>query len=286
MIEQFRNYLLNEKNLQETSLPEYIRPVKLLLEKCPDFQSITKYEQVRALLLSFAAEHRWSKRTLYKYTMGTQEFFKFLTLFSHSEINPIPFIPFRKPPEPEPEFFDPKEIDQIIYDPHLSLRDMVIVRLLAETGIRRDECRNINIKDVDFRTRNILINGKGSRLRYVPFSRDALRLMKFYLVCTKKQGYTGEALFYGQVIGHGAGGRISRSALNKKMSRLSAKKGFRIHPHKFRHSVGGRMIGEQEAPETVVQKILGHANLNMTAKYTHYKPKQLQKFHDQFAKTL
>ena len=42
----------------------------------------------------------------------------------------------------------------------------------------------------------------------------------------------------------------------------------RVTPHQFRHTVGTRMIN-QGVPQHVIQKILGHASPQMTARYAH-----------------
>ena len=63
-----------------------------------------------------------------------------------------------------------------------SLRDRVIIKILARTGIRRGELRDLEIRDVDFDKRRIYIrSGKGDKSRTVPIDTDSLQDIKFYI---------------------------------------------------------------------------------------------------------
>lgn len=48
-----------------------------------------------------------------------------------------------------------------------SKRDLAIITLLSQTGIRESELTHIQLNDIDFNARTILIKGKGNKVRLV-----------------------------------------------------------------------------------------------------------------------
>ncbi len=52
-------------------------------------------------------------------------------------------------------------------------RDMAIIRLLMDAGLRRPELAGPTLEDVDFGTNTVTVMGKGGRVRMVPFGRNA-----------------------------------------------------------------------------------------------------------------
>ena len=60
-------------------------------------------------------------------------------------------------------------------------REKVILEILYGSGIRVSELVNIKIKDIDFSNKTILIFGKGSKERIVPFGDYALDAINMYM---------------------------------------------------------------------------------------------------------
>ena len=85
------------------------------------------------------------------------------------------------------------EINQIIAAAK-NLKESVILKILARTGMRRFELSNLKIKDVDFERKRIFIEkGKGAtqkdpRSRAVPIDDDTLQSIKFY-IGSRKTGF-------------------------------------------------------------------------------------------------
>ncbi len=63
-------------------------------------------------------------------------------------------------------------------------RDLAIIRLLLDSGIRRAECAGLSVTDVDFEHNVVLVLGKGRRHRACPFGKKtALALDRYLRVC-------------------------------------------------------------------------------------------------------
>ncbi len=60
--------------------------------------------------------------------------------------------------------------------------------------------------------------------------------------------------------------RIKRQTYNKFLDKMSRDLGFKIHPHKFRHTVAIKMI-QNGVPLNHIQKTLGHSSILTTSVY-------------------
>ena len=78
------------------------------------------------------------------------------------------------------------EISRII-DAAEIVRDKVIIKILARTGMRRAELGDLTVEDVDFYRRRLYIrNGKGGKSRTVPVDPDTLNDIRVYLLQEKQ----------------------------------------------------------------------------------------------------
>jgi integrase len=143
-----------------------------------------------------------------------------------------------------------------------SLRDRVIIKIMARTGMRRGELRDIEIRDVDFEKRRIYIrSGKGSKSRTVPVDTDTLQDIKFYMGDRNQ----------GKLIISNKQDTISLKQINEICAKCGRIAGVRhpnpgksdITPHLFRHSFA-RMMLEKGMRMEEVQKVLGHASIKTT----------------------
>ena len=57
--------------------------------------------------------------------------------------------------------------------------------------------------------------------------------------------------------------------------------GIPATPHSFRHAMASAMLNN-DAPITLIQDLLGHANVSTTQIYTHLTDPQLKQVHDRF----
>ena len=141
-------------------------------------------------------------------------------------------------------------------------------RLLYQTamlsGLRAGDITNLNVEDVDFEARMVLLKeGKFSKDRVVPVSKVAAAFLKIYLEARRRKT---NILFTGP-----RGSRTSVSAINtrcKKWMKESGvyKKGF--CSHSIRHSTAVHLLSHG-ADLRYVQELLGHESIETTVTYTH-----------------
>src|SRR5581483_7989992 len=111
----------------------------------------------------------------------------FVWLLEESEITASPMARIKPPqvPEEPPEVLSDDELRRLLktcdgkdFD---SRRDMAILRLLIDTGLRRAELAGLKVADVDFDLNIAAVVGKGSRPRAVPFGRKTAVALDRYL---------------------------------------------------------------------------------------------------------
>ncbi len=150
-----------------------------------------------------------------------------------------------------------------------NLKESLVLKLLARTGMRRFELTNLKAKDVDFERKRIFISkGKGAtdkdpKSRSVPIDDDTLQTIKFYLDGRKtdfliqSNKKTSDGISLSQI------NRIVANAAKKANIKNPDPKLKNLNPHIFRHSFS-RLSLAAGIPFNMVQRIAGHADARTT----------------------
>jgi integrase/recombinase XerD len=150
----------------------------------------------------------------------------------------------------------------------LALRDRALLELLYACGARISEAVGLDVDDLDLDTESVLLRGKGSKERVVPFGSMARDAVEAYLARGRPAlaaGGTGlPALFL-----NARGGRLSRQSAWAVLVRAAERAGVsaEVSPHTLRHSFATHLI-DGGADVRVVQELLGHASVTTTQVYT------------------
>ena len=150
-----------------------------------------------------------------------------------------------------------------------NLKESVILKILARTGMRRFELANLKVKDLDFGRKRIFIaKGKGAnekdpKSRAVPIDDDTLQSIKFF-IGSRKSGF----LIQSNNKRHEG---MSLSQINRIIANCAVRAGItnpnpklkNMNPHIFRHSFS-RLSLAAGIPFNMVQRIAGHADARTT----------------------
>ena len=160
-------------------------------------------------------------------------------------------------------------------DAAASERDKLIVRLLADTGIRLSELLGLRTGDLlegEGKHAFLKIRGKGDKERLVPLAPAlARRLRRFAEKTRKETNYERIFISMRRRPGSGECRPITPSGLSQLIHILAETAAItkRVHPHLFQHSFATQMLRKGMNP-LVFQQILGHADLTMITKtYSH-----------------
>lgn len=164
------------------------------------------------------------------------------------------------------------------------LRDRAILETLFSTGLRVAELCALNRDQIkiDQKTKDleIVIIGKGSKIRTVYFSQRAVYWLKKYL---DKRSDLDNALFINYWRAAKKGNidrRLSVKSVDEIMKKYVKIAGLPSisTPHTLRHSFATNLLAKG-VDLRLVQEFLGHRNIATTQIYTHVTKKQLRDIH-------
>lgn len=189
-------------------------------------------------------------------------FFLFLEGEESIEKNPIRSIRKIKVDEKIKLPFTDIEVEEL-KNACTNVRNRAIIEILLSSGIRCSELVNLKVADLDTSTLQLkIIAGKGNKDRIVFISKVANKYLQEYL---RDRKLDSEYLFT-----HSKGsddGKLTENAIGKIINSLGKRAGVKkAHPHRFRRTFATNCI-KRGMPLQELQKLLGHANINVTMKY-------------------
>ncbi|MCK4540012.1 tyrosine-type recombinase/integrase [Candidatus Parcubacteria bacterium] len=138
----------------------------------------------------------------------------------------------------------------------------LVVQILYSTGLRISELRNLEINDIDFNRKCVLVkNGKGKKDRITVISQVVLKNIEKYLLEYKPIKYLFESFEIAK--------KMNVRGMQKVVTDLAKKAGIKknVSPHSLRHSFATHLL-ENNVNLRYIQSLLGHARLETTQIYT------------------
>ena len=166
--------------------------------------------------------------------------------------------------------FDLAKMDNSI----IGVRDLLVLELLATTGMRRAEICEIKIGDIQLKQGVYAINivGKGNKERIIVASNEVMGIINKYM---NMRGITmkdkDEYLLVSHANRKSGSGKVSTNMIYrivKHYAELADIDPDTISPHTLRHTFATQCIG-MGTPIQDVQQLMGHASINTTELYNH-----------------
>lgn len=226
------------------------------------------------------------RKTQNYYLIALRAFLKYL---AKREVRSLPAerIELAKMPDHALDLITPAELGRLLSAPKgndlMALRDRAILETLFSTGLRVSELCALN-RDIDLRSDELSVRGKGGKIRLVFFSDAAKKAIKEYLSARKDMD---DALFISfnrrKKNDSKASLGLDRRSVERIVKHYAIKAGVskKVTPHTLRHSFATDLLGNG-ADLRSVQMLLGHANIATTQIYTHVTDKQLRDAHKKF----
>jgi integrase len=155
----------------------------------------------------------------------------------------------------------PAEVKKLIITTN-NFRDRCIVKTLFWLGLRRNELRGLDVRDIDFERKRVKVRGKGDKVRIVPIIDDELMSDLKHLI-----GPHGE----GPVFLSNQGKAVSIRLVNHIIEKIGQTSNIEnphpgrkhLNPHIFRHSIA-RYLKSKGFSAEWIQNFLGHESYKTT----------------------
>ena len=271
----FERHLVVEKELAALTVRNYKTDLSPLFEymrmrKVVDLKALDRYD-LRGYL-AWLVELGYAKSSVVRKLSALRSFLRWLLREKLVDDDPLPRRGIMRRESRLPRFLSQDEAARLMNAPdtseRLGIRDRALLETLYAGGLRVSEITGLDVGDVNLKTMELRVTGKGYKQRVVLIGNAAKDFLALYLGQIRPLLANREsngALFLNRY-----GSRLSQRSIQDKVRRYSAKVGLRsgIHPHTLRHSFATHLL-DGGADLRVVQELLGHASPATTQVYTH-----------------
>lgn len=228
-----------------------------------------------------------SPATVQGYVRTLKAFFSWLTREGYLDSNVMDGIPVPKAPSKVVNTFSAEQVSRLIEMCHQSdgceYRNLAIILLFLDSGLRVSELIGIRIEDLDLTEGCVVIRrAKGSKERVVPVGSLVQKILWKYITFFRPKPLTQKIdnLFLTE---HGLS--LTKSGVQQMIRRFGRQadiSGVRCSPHTFRHTFSKNYL-LRGGDVFSLQKILGHSSLASVRMYLNLFAVDIKKQHQRFS---
>lgn len=272
MLDRFEKYLIEEK-LSDNTIKSYLKDIELFLQFFKDHYGedivklnhieITEYiKELKSLNFTATSINR-KLAALSRYN----QFLIDIEIQTDMVISKRDYIKIQAKltaPYAPPK----KDVLKIRLSAKDNKRDLAILTLFAYSGIRESELTTIELKDLNFDARTILIKGKGNKVREVFITDTIYNVLLDYIEERKREGTydKNKYLFIGrQKIENNK--PLHRTTINAIVKKYSSLTNIYMHPHLFRDFFCTESYKARGLSLMQIAYLAGHSSINTTMKY-------------------
>jgi len=256
---------LRLKNFSDGTIKVYVHAVEKFakfLGRSPDESTA---EDVRAFLI-----HELDRGLSRSYCVIQQNALRHLYLDTLGRTDGLQAIPRPKRERRLPVVLSREEV-QRLFAVTGNLKHKALLMVAYDAGLRLSEILNLRSEDIDSQRMVIRVRqGKGKKDRYGRLSAGLLELLREYWREYRPESFLFPGAHPNKRYDIATPGHI----LKKLCRKASITK--RVSMHTLRHSFATHLL-EAGTNLRVIQRLLGHANIQTTCLYTHLSIKELRK---------
>lgn len=290
-VDRFLIHLRLSRGVSEHTLRGYLADlqgfVKVVLEKEPLLLEEIAKRMIRRYL-AHLHEQKASVRTVLRRLSALRSFYKFAMREKLVNENPMEEIDSPKREKKLPVSIEYSQIQHLFEQPdistYLGMRDRAIMELMYSSGLRLSEIVGLNKRDLDIKSLQLNIFGKGKKQRIAPITKTAADWIWKYLqhperrldFADHKAEADPAAIFLNRW-----GRRISARSVDRNFAAYLTASGLSEHitPHTIRHTIATHWL-EHGMDLKTIQILLGHASLATTTIYTHVSSRLKREVYD------
>ncbi len=300
IIREYMVYIQTIKGRSKSTADIYYRDIRAFFRylKCYKFGTISQDEietadisdltlsQVKSVTLMDAYgymvycknECNNNAKTQARKTTSIKQYYRYLANRAHKiETSPLEELDPPKIGKSLPKYLTLEQSKRVLdsVDGPFKERNYAIVTLFLNCGLRLAELCSLNLRDINFTDKIVVVTGKGNKQRQIFLNNACVVAIKDYIEVRKPSKPDEKALFVSK-----RGTRISRRMVEQIITDLLNRSdlgGMGLSTHKLRHTAATLMHQYGKVDIRVLQEILGHENLGTTEIYTHLSNEQIQK---------
>jgi len=283
LIEKYISYISGERGLAKNSIESYKRDLYQFLEFVQEAMGIKDIENIRRAdireYVSALIQYGFSKKSVERKLSALRGFFKYLKRIQVISSNPVLGIQNPKEERYLPMVIPEKRINEMldnwIPENIMEARDKSIIELMYSSGLRASEVISLKWENLDLKTMELRVRGKGGKERIVPLGKRAREALEVYVNFLGDKLNKSNFIFLNRF-----GKKLSRKGLwliiKKRFETMALMYG--VHPHTLRHSFATHLLNHG-ADLRSIQELLGHASLATTSIYTNLSIQSLQEIY-------
>jgi integrase/recombinase XerD len=257
---------LQLRNYADFTIERYLDAVQKFAEFFGKSPQRLGPEQVRKFLLHLVQERKVAPSTVQIYRAAL----KFLYVKTLHQPWFDERIPRARKRQRLPAVLSAEEITRIL-DHTANLKHWVRIATFYATGLRCNELRNLKSDDIDSQRMVIHVRaGKGGVPRDIGLSPALLERLRVYWRRSKPKDWLFPSKMRPQQ-------PMQRKSIRVACSTAGRRAGIDkpVTPHVFRHSFATHML-EADADLRTIQVLLGHADIQTTARYLRVSTRRMQ----------
>lgn len=295
-IEKYLEHLEIEKGVSKRTLQNYEHYLT-------DFLQFSKLHSPTAIDPKVVRRYRLSlsrriwrggqplkRATQNYYLIALRGLLRYLSRKEGLDVMPADLIELPKEEEAPVKVLQSDSLEKLLQTPDAKSvkgkRDRAILELLFSTGMRVSELVSLNCKDVNLKTREIAVVGKGGKVRVV-FVSDSAAFAVVEYIGTREDEWEPLFIRYAgkktQLSKDGEDLRLTARSIQRMVKKYALKAGLIVTPtpHTLRHTFATELL-QAGADIRSVQEMLGHKDISTTQIYTHITNPQLKKVHRKY----
>ena len=271
----FEDYILLERGQSRNTAGAYRRGLELWRVYCEGAE-LDPMQVTQASLSTFIASLKDAGRassSIQLIASGLRSWVRYRVL--NGELPPDTWIPVlpakvKKLPQILTEGEIQRLLDACAGENYYDCRDLTALSVLANCGVRASELCGLKTSSLNLDDKSMLVLGKGSKERLVPFADDMKRQFVLYLQKRHEflDGDASEKMLFLSSRREPLN-RVDLWRIVQKRGKMASIPEERLFPHVLRHSIATHLLRRGMDMRTL-QEFLGHSSIATTEKYLHF----------------